>query len=382
MASTPTPMTTDDAGAGLVEDGPDPDLIGNDVQVDDPAVRRRAAQVAAQAAETRASEAAAAAKAAIAAAARAAALADAAAQDAERADAAVRAAVQAESRAAAETAQRPGGARRTPGGPHDDPDDAVAADDTDAADTMVISSPVLPAPRPRPAPDGEHRRPDAGGHRRPEGAGARHSATAETTTFTAVSAAAAPGADPGSDPAGSAAAPVEPARDDAAAAPTTSRTEARRRRRRVRRPARPALVAAAVGGVLAIAGVLVAGNIVRTSPEPAAVIGATTSQEPVVPVLPSDVDGNDEEAAETLERAEVDPQSDRAVAYLEELRAAGVPTSRGGLAETEAAALVCRELDDGVDEDRIARALPASLPTVTRAEAQELVTIAQRNYCA
>ena len=97
-----------------------------------------------------------------------------------------------------------------------------------------------------------------------------------------------------------------------------------------------------------------------------------------MPVLPDPVLAADD--ADDAEEAEVD-RTERTAVYLRELREAGVPTSRAGVAEANAADLVCEELADGVDAERIARALPASLPTVSRSQAADLVEVAQEHYC-
>lgn len=348
----------------------------------DPAARRRAADAAAQAAEARAADAAAAAKTAIAAAARAAAVADDAAQEAERADADARDAAAAEARVAdvraAEARLRAVPAFRAahavppqdaPRGPasHTRPEQSErsAADPTAAIRTSVPTQRARPEPAPSRHGDGREAGtreiagadPAAGGR-----AARRRAASAETSVFAAVGAAPETAVE---DP------PVD---------------EVTPRRRLFRRPTPPVLAAAAAGGVLALAGVLFAGGAFdQPSPEPAAVVESAPAA-PAVPVLPSssaDTPSADPDGDRDVPAVDdgVDPLSDRAVNYLRELRAAGVPTSRGGPAETEAAQLVCEELDDGVTEEQIARALPASLPTVTRSQAEDLVTIARENYC-
>ena len=49
----------------------------------------------------------------------------------------------------------------------------------------------------------------------------------------------------------------------------------------------------------------------------------------------------------------VDPASEKAVAFLTALRDADIPTSRSGTAETEAAAAICQQLDQGADEAQL-----------------------------
>jgi hypothetical protein len=80
-------------------------------------------------------------------------------------------------------------------------------------------------------------------------------------------------------------------------------------------------------------------------------------------------------------RAAVDPATQQAMAYLDALRTAGVPTSRNGLAETEAAALICRQMERGADKASLVRALPAVLTTITPAQAPLVVDAARTHYC-
>jgi hypothetical protein len=131
------------------------------------------------------------------------------------------------------------------------------------------------------------------------------------------------------------------------------------------------LAAVAVGGVLAVAAVVATVTGSGPSPSPAAVVdqAAPTS----APVLP---------AADGPTRAPVvDPESDKALAYLTALRDADIPTSRSGQAETEAAAVICEQLDQGAEEASLVRALPAVLPAVTRSQAADVVDLAQEFYC-
>ena len=77
----------------------------------------------------------------------------------------------------------------------------------------------------------------------------------------------------------------------------------------------------------------------------------------------------------------VDPGSEQAVAFLTALRDADIPTSSSGKAETEAAAAICAQLDQGADEAQLARSVPAVLPDVTRGQANDIVDFAKRHYC-
>ncbi|WP_425564059.1 DUF732 domain-containing protein [Pseudonocardia alaniniphila] len=78
---------------------------------------------------------------------------------------------------------------------------------------------------------------------------------------------------------------------------------------------------------------------------------------------------------------EVDPTSESAVTFLRALRAAEIPTSRSGRAEIETAAVICEELGQGVTADKIARTVPAALPSVPRRQAAEVVDLAKDLYC-
>ncbi|MBW0090122.1 DUF732 domain-containing protein [Pseudonocardia sp. KRD-184] len=422
----------------------DPDrdlLLHGDLPVPDAALRRQAAEANARAAEATAAAAAADAKAAIALAARAAAAADAAAQAAVRADAVVRAAAMAEVTRVADAAAPAAipGEPDAPTGllplgvPHGVPPVPFANTMTD---TDVMPQAVVPFPRSVARHDADA---DSGAFAvpgtAPEGRAARRRAAAAETTVFATSDGAADGEtviarldDTGPDGARVDGARVDGARVDTAAASADPQTElvdalpeepaepavstgSRRRRARAaaayeaedtgernavtatggRAAARkakgarkglfrrrgPLLAAGAAVGVLAVAGVVLVGNggsgdSGGGAPAPAAVV---ESQVPVLPFAAA--------PAETEEQApdQGDPRSDRAERFLSGLRAAGVPTSRSGAEETEAAELVCRELADGVDEARIARALPATLPSVTRAEAADLVEVARESYC-
>ncbi|QJY49439.1 DUF732 domain-containing protein [Pseudonocardia broussonetiae] len=395
-------------------------LVHDDLPVPDAALRRQAAEANARAAEATAAAAAADAKAAIALAARAAAAADAAAQAAVRADAVVRAAAMAEVTRVPDAAAPPAfpGGQDVPtgqfplGARHGVPPVPFA---NTVSDTDVMPQAVVPFPRSVPARHDADA--DSGSfgvpEEAPEGRAARRRAAAAETTVFAVP----DGADDGEtvvaplgalhlDTAAASADPVtelvdlQPEEPAAPAAPTGSRRrraraaaayeaedtgersavtatggraaarKAKGARKGLFRRRGPLLAAGAAVGVLAVAGVVLVGTEGEGAPAPAAVV------ESQVPVLPFAAGPAPEEAL-----SQGDPLSDRGAEFLRGLRAAGVPTSRGGAEETEAAELVCQELADGVDEARIARALPATLPTVTRQEAADLVEIARETYC-
>ena len=136
---------------------------------------------------------------------------------------------------------------------------------------------------------------------------------------------------------------------------------------------RPALATLAVVVVLAVAAVVTALTTsgAEPAPAPAAVVDAASLPSAAAALPPPEV-----QAA-----ADVDPESDKAVEFLTAMRDADIPTSRSGQAETEAAAVVCEQLDRGSDEDTLVRALPAVLPDVTRAQAGNVVNLAQKHYC-
>jgi hypothetical protein len=136
-----------------------------------------------------------------------------------------------------------------------------------------------------------------------------------------------------------------------------------------RLPARPVLAAVAV--VVALVVVTVVALLTSGSgaaPQPKSAGAGTTSAAPPpatgAPAVPA-----------------VDPRSKQAVAFLTALRDADVPTSRSGQAETEAAAVICQQLAQGANETSIVRTLPAVLPDLTRAQAAEVVELAQQHYC-
>jgi uncharacterized protein with von Willebrand factor type A (vWA) domain len=108
------------------------------------------------------------------------------------------------------------------------------------------------------------------------------------------------------------------------------------------------------------------------APQPAAVVDTT------VPALPG---AEPSSAAPAPGAPGTVPASNRAAAFVEQLRAAGVPTSRAGTPEVEAADLVCDQLAGGMDRETLARALPASLATVSRSQAAVFVDVARQHYC-
>jgi hypothetical protein len=140
---------------------------------------------------------------------------------------------------------------------------------------------------------------------------------------------------------------------------------------------RPVLVVVGVGAVLAIVALLAA--LISAGPErrPAEVgspLPTVAPQAPAVQVPPP-------APGPGAGPVEVDPTSESAVTFLRALRAAEIPTSRSGRAEIETAAVICEELGQGVAVDKIARTVPAALPSVPRRQAAEVVDLAKDLYC-
>jgi hypothetical protein len=140
---------------------------------------------------------------------------------------------------------------------------------------------------------------------------------------------------------------------------------------------RPVLVVVGVGAVLAIVALLAA--LVGSGPDrrPAEVGTPVPTVAPVAPgaQVPPPAPGPESGPVE------VDPTSKNSVTFLRALRAAEIPTSRSGRAEIETAAVICEELGQGVAPDKVARTVPAALPSVPRRQAAEVVDLAQNLYC-
>jgi hypothetical protein len=144
---------------------------------------------------------------------------------------------------------------------------------------------------------------------------------------------------------------------------------------RERRSLRGVLAVAAAVVLLGLAGLV---STMESEPEPepvaAAPVAAPTTRPSTTPAAAGAV-------PDAPLRAAVDPRSRPAAAYLDALRRAEVPTSRTGLAETEAAEVICRQLANGTDQATMVRAVPAVLSTVTPAQAPIVVRAAQDHYC-
>ncbi|GAA5120767.1 DUF732 domain-containing protein [Pseudonocardia adelaidensis] len=130
---------------------------------------------------------------------------------------------------------------------------------------------------------------------------------------------------------------------------------------------RPVIAAVGVGAVLVLAAIVA----FFTTSEPEA-----APAEPAPAALSAPVGPQPEPAASAI-----DPHSEKAVAFLTALRDADIPTSSSGQAETEAAAAICTQLDQGADDAQLARSVPAVLPDVTRSQASDVVKFAKKLYC-
>ena len=151
-----------------------------------------------------------------------------------------------------------------------------------------------------------------------------------------------------------------------------------------RRGAGTLLGAATVGGLLALGGMVVTGTGGLPAPALAAQAedagteatpgraadGATPAPRPGAQPAPR--------AEEPEEELESTPQ---ALAFLEALRAADVPTSRQGLPEVLVARAVCEEDAKGTSHDMMAEGIPSVLPTVTSRQAALLIDAALEHYC-
>ncbi|OZM80136.1 DUF732 domain-containing protein [Pseudonocardia sp. MH-G8] len=351
--------------------------------------RRRATEQAAAAAEAAAAAAAERASSAIAAAARAADEAEAAAEAAARAAEEAEAAAAAEARAVAEAGAAPV-RNEGPGG--------LAGPDPAESPTQAVPlvAPVQPqggrAPIRPAGPPPRAMRPDDVGPPGPPRLRAAHragsprdDADAEVTeVMSGLRGLRAPGpARPPEPPSPAEATTVAPPlppevdvrEDDAAAERSSGRApdagdgdEAETPERRGGwLTSRPVLAGGAVAVVLAVAAVVTTLTVTGADPAPAAVT-AVAAPPPA-------------ESAPAVPAPAIDPESTQAVAYLTALRDADVPTSRSGQAETEAAAAICSQLDQGADETQLERSVPAVLPEVDRNQAGDVVELAQEHYC-
>jgi hypothetical protein len=140
-------------------------------------------------------------------------------------------------------------------------------------------------------------------------------------------------------------------------------------------PRRPVVAVMIFGVLLILAGLILAIAGPTTSPAPTVGSAPVPTAAPEAPAPHADVPG-------PAAGAEVDPKSDKAVAFLSAVRAADIPTTRSGRAETETAAVICQKLDNGISKDSIARAIPAALPSVSTRQAADVVELAQELYCS
>jgi hypothetical protein len=161
----------------------------------------------------------------------------------------------------------------------------------------------------------------------------------------------------------------------AAEAPPVRRLDRKRPEQRPQRvPRRPVVAVIVFGVLLIVAGLILALAGPGTSPPP-------TVRSVPVPTVAPDASAPPANGAGPAAVAEVDPKSDKAVAFLSALRAADIATSRSGSAETETAAVICEKLGNGVSKDGIARTIPAALPSVPKRQAADVVELAQELYC-
>lgn len=173
---------------------------------------------------------------------------------------------------------------------------------------------------------------------------------------------------------------------------TVQTRRVRRRRRKAPRPNAVGLLGAAVlGGVVASAGMLAtapgttsgpllfSASVVASAPAPASVpaepvVRADGPAAPVTPARPAAPRTQEAEYADLV----AEP---KAVAFLKAMRAANLPTSRNGVAEVLTAKATCSELASGTSATNLAKRIPSGLPTVTKAQAATLVTLAEKHYC-
>jgi hypothetical protein len=153
---------------------------------------------------------------------------------------------------------------------------------------------------------------------------------------------------------------------------------------RARRGAAPALIGAAMGGVLALTTILMTERDAVAGPvaTPAAAVGPgpVAPGDPPARAAPPDA----AKPGRLPVPAADDPGvtgTPEALAFLAALRDAAVPTSRTGLAEVLIARAACAELNGGTSDDDLARRIPRGLPTLNRAQAARLVEIARKHYC-
>jgi Protein of unknown function (DUF732) len=186
-------------------------------------------------------------------------------------------------------------------------------------------------------------------------------------------------------------------------------------RQRLRRR-RQQLATLAIGAMVAVA--LVAGGVAVVWPDPApgspSPAVATPDDPEALPAYPdpspadqgtadqgfADQDAEDQEAGESdagsgsstdsggldQDSAGQNPTDSSLTArdtesYLDGLRTADIAVSDDGRAEREAGDAICEQLQRGVAESEIERALPAMLTTVGARQATTVVDLVQRYYC-
>jgi hypothetical protein len=146
---------------------------------------------------------------------------------------------------------------------------------------------------------------------------------------------------------------------------------------RQRRRPRGLLAVASAILLLGVAGLV---TTLGSEPVPEPTVGPPTTAPPVAQPAPVPTPPPDSPLDAPL-RAAADPESAQAAALLDALRRAGVPISRNGVPEIDAAEVLCRQMGHGADTGSLIRTLPAVLPTVTSAQAPVVVEVVSRHYC-
>jgi hypothetical protein len=176
--------------------------------------------------------------------------------------------------------------------------------------------------------------------------------------------------------------PVGQVDESGEAMPALSRREVRARRSTRRRPIRGTVAVAAAVLLLGVAGLVTTlGSEPTPEPRPVAPVAAA----PVaVSTPPPSRSGAAPTAGPVVDgplRAVADPTSREGTAFLKALRDTGVPTSRSGTAETEAALVICQQIERGTEDSALLRVLPAVLTSVTAQQAPLVVDAARDHYC-
>ncbi|WP_214405946.1 DUF732 domain-containing protein, partial [Pseudonocardia lacus] len=163
--------------------------------------------------------------------------------------------------------------------------------------------------------------------------------------------------------------------------PALSRREVRARRATRHRPRRGPIAVAAAVALLGVAGLVTTlGSEPAPEPRPAAPAVAQAMVPTPPPARPTATAAPGVVAGEAV-RAAADPTSQQGTAFLKALREAGIPTSRSGAAETEAAVVICQQIERGTEDSALLRVLPAVLTSITAQQAPTVVEAAREHYC-